>query len=180
MNFQNNPSQFMSMGNWGQPSGQLPSLVSQAMPDLSGGFSPNPSGDFMSSFTSGTTPGGFEGFGGDYGNFSKPYEGGGFMEGMLGGNGKQGWGGMALGGAGALASAFMGMQQYGLAKHKGYGTKVHMDALRKYGPSPIHRMSFKPVLPHLVWASTQPLHACDFFFGIIKSNTRNSIAISNR
>ena len=36
--------------------------------------------------------------------------------------------------------------QYGLAKHKGYGTKVHMDALRKYGPSPIHRMSFKPVL----------------------------------
>lgn len=36
--------------------------------------------------------------------------------------------------------------QYGFAKHKGYGTKVHMDALRKYGPSPIHRMSFKPVL----------------------------------
>lgn len=36
--------------------------------------------------------------------------------------------------------------QYGLAKHKGYGTKVHMDALRKYGPTPIHRMSFKPVL----------------------------------
>ncbi len=36
--------------------------------------------------------------------------------------------------------------QYGFAKHKGYGTKVHMDALRKYGPTPIHRMSFKPVL----------------------------------
>ncbi len=36
--------------------------------------------------------------------------------------------------------------QYGLAQHKGYGTKLHMDALRKYGPSPIHRMSFKPVL----------------------------------
>lgn len=36
--------------------------------------------------------------------------------------------------------------QYGLRKHKGYGTKEHMDALRKYGPSPIHRMSFKPVL----------------------------------
>lgn len=36
--------------------------------------------------------------------------------------------------------------QYGLAQHKGYGTKVHMDALRKYGPTPIHRMSFKPVL----------------------------------
>ena len=36
--------------------------------------------------------------------------------------------------------------QYGLARHKGYGTKEHMDALRKYGPTPIHRMSFKPVL----------------------------------
>ena len=31
---------------------------------------------------------------------------------------------------------------YGFAKHKGYGTKVHMDALRKYGPSPIHRTKF--------------------------------------
>lgn len=36
--------------------------------------------------------------------------------------------------------------QYGLAHHKGYGTKEHMDALRKYGPTPLHRMSFKPVL----------------------------------
>ena len=32
--------------------------------------------------------------------------------------------------------------QYGIAKHKGYGTKVHMDALRQYGPSPIHRKQF--------------------------------------
>ena len=32
--------------------------------------------------------------------------------------------------------------QYGIAKHKGYGTKAHMDALRQYGPSPIHRKQF--------------------------------------
>ena len=32
--------------------------------------------------------------------------------------------------------------QYGIAKHKGYGTKVHMDALREYGPAPIHRKQF--------------------------------------
>lgn len=32
--------------------------------------------------------------------------------------------------------------QYGIAKHKGYPTKDHMDAVRKYGPSPIHRLSF--------------------------------------
>lgn len=32
--------------------------------------------------------------------------------------------------------------EYGIAKHKGYGTKEHMEALRKYGPSPIHRKKF--------------------------------------
>lgn len=32
--------------------------------------------------------------------------------------------------------------QYGIAKHKGYGTKAHMDALREYGPAPIHRTQF--------------------------------------
>ena len=32
--------------------------------------------------------------------------------------------------------------QYGIAKHKGYGTKAHMEALRQYGPSPIHRKQF--------------------------------------
>jgi ribonuclease HII len=31
---------------------------------------------------------------------------------------------------------------YGIAKHKGYPTKEHMDAVRKYGPSPIHRKTF--------------------------------------
>lgn len=32
--------------------------------------------------------------------------------------------------------------QYNIAKHKGYPTKEHMDAVKKYGPSPIHRKSF--------------------------------------
>ena len=34
---------------------------------------------------------------------------------------------------------------YGLAQHKGYGTKKHLACLRRLGPSPIHRQSFKPV-----------------------------------
>jgi len=34
---------------------------------------------------------------------------------------------------------------YGLAHHKGYGTKEHLACLRRLGPSPIHRQSFKPV-----------------------------------
>ena len=32
--------------------------------------------------------------------------------------------------------------QYGFEIHKGYGTKAHYDALRQYGPCPIHRRSF--------------------------------------
>ncbi len=32
--------------------------------------------------------------------------------------------------------------EYEILRHKGYGTKAHMEALRKYGPSPIHRKQF--------------------------------------
>ncbi len=34
------------------------------------------------------------------------------------------------------------MPEYGFAKHKGYGSKEHMEAIREHGPSPIHRLSF--------------------------------------
>jgi len=35
--------------------------------------------------------------------------------------------------------------QYGFADHKGYGTRVHLDALERYGPCPAHRRSYAPV-----------------------------------
>jgi len=35
--------------------------------------------------------------------------------------------------------------EYGFAKHKGYGSAAHLLALRRLGPSPAHRRSFKPV-----------------------------------
>jgi len=34
---------------------------------------------------------------------------------------------------------------YGLAQHKGYGTPEHLEALKRLGPSPVHRRSFAPV-----------------------------------
>lgn len=34
---------------------------------------------------------------------------------------------------------------YGLVRHKGYGTPEHLAALRRLGPTPIHRCSFRPV-----------------------------------
>lgn len=35
--------------------------------------------------------------------------------------------------------------QYDFFRHKGYGTRAHLSALEKYGPCPIHRLSFTPV-----------------------------------
>lgn len=38
--------------------------------------------------------------------------------------------------------------EYGFAKHKGYGTKVHLNAISIYGITPIHRKTFAPVAYH--------------------------------
>ncbi len=38
--------------------------------------------------------------------------------------------------------------QYGFAQHKGYGTKMHMQAIREYGLTPIHRRSFTKNILH--------------------------------
>lgn len=35
--------------------------------------------------------------------------------------------------------------EYGLARHKGYFTEEHQEALRTHGPTPLHRLSFEPV-----------------------------------
>jgi ribonuclease HII len=42
--------------------------------------------------------------------------------------------------------------QYGLARHKGYATSDHLEALRLHGPSPLHRHSFAPVRESGCWA----------------------------
>jgi ribonuclease HII len=43
--------------------------------------------------------------------------------------------------------------QYGLARHKGYATPDHLEALRQHGPSPLHRHSFAPVRESNCWAA---------------------------
>ena len=42
---------------------------------------------------------------------------------------------------------------YGFEAHKGYGTARHMAALRQFGPTPIHRMSFAPLRSARDWPS---------------------------
>jgi ribonuclease HII len=43
--------------------------------------------------------------------------------------------------------------QYGLARHKGYATPDHLEALRLHGPTPLHRHSFAPVRDSSCWAT---------------------------
>ncbi len=40
--------------------------------------------------------------------------------------------------------------QYGFARHMGYPTAAHLEALRVHGPSPVHRRSFGPVAQSLL------------------------------
>jgi len=42
--------------------------------------------------------------------------------------------------------------QYGLARHKGYATADHLEALRQHGPTPLHRYSFAPVREARCWS----------------------------
>ena len=44
-----------------------------------------------------------------------------------------------------MTAAAAEFPQYGFEKHKGYGTKQHQEALKQYGPCPLHRMSFHPL-----------------------------------
>jgi ribonuclease HII len=43
--------------------------------------------------------------------------------------------------------------QYGLARHKGYATADHLEALRQHGPTPLHRYSFAPVRDAGCWSA---------------------------
>ena len=50
--------------------------------------------------------------------------------------------------------------EFGFAQHKGYGTKQHMEALKKFKATPIHRKSFRPVkenIPNIGWLKSSKL-----------------------
>ncbi len=41
--------------------------------------------------------------------------------------------------------------QYEFAQHKGYGTKLHLERIKRFGPTEIHRKSFRPVFDNLLF-----------------------------
>jgi len=49
---------------------------------------------------------------------------------------------------------------YGLAKHKGYGTREHISRLLQLGPSQIHRLSFAPIRNDIASRSSEPFASC--------------------
>ena len=64
---------------------------------------------------------------------------------------------------------------YGLARNKGYGTPDHLEALRIFGPSPLHRFSFAPVRESACWSSgaTQESLPLDSLHGAATRLERN-------
>ena len=51
--------------------------------------------------------------------------------------------------------------QYGFNSHKGYLTKAHREALKKYGPSPIHRKTYAPIRELLVGKDNEQIEMFD-------------------
>jgi len=41
--------------------------------------------------------------------------------------------------------------EYSFEKHKGYGTREHLEMIKKFGPCPIHRKSFNPISQFQLW-----------------------------
>jgi len=51
--------------------------------------------------------------------------------------------------------------QYGFARHKGYPTRAHQDAIARFGCCPIHRQTFRGVKEHLPGGSVAPPVRCE-------------------
>jgi ribonuclease HII len=53
--------------------------------------------------------------------------------------------------------------EYGLANHKGYHAPEHMDAIRRLGPTPMHRFSFEPVRRYAFHSPVAPERQMEMF-----------------
>ena len=56
--------------------------------------------------------------------------------------------------------------QYGLASHKGYHSPDHIAAIRTYGPTPMHRMSFEPVQANALWSHLPEQRQMEMFAAV--------------
>jgi len=56
--------------------------------------------------------------------------------------------------------------EYGLANHKGYHAPEHMAAIRKYGPTPLHRLSFEPVRRYALFSPLAKARQMEMFAAV--------------
>jgi ribonuclease HII len=56
--------------------------------------------------------------------------------------------------------------EYGLRNHKGYQSPEHLAAIRKYGPTPLHRLSFAPVRQHALFSPLQRDRQMEMFAAV--------------
>ena len=47
-----------------------------------------------------------------------------------------------------MVAAAQSVPRYGFEHHKGYGTPEHLEAIRRLGPSPLHRLTFSPFVQY--------------------------------
>src|SRR3954471_24420550 len=56
--------------------------------------------------------------------------------------------------------------EYGLANHKGYHSPEHMEAIRKLGPTPMHRFSFEPVRRYAEYSTFRVSRQMEMFAAV--------------
>lgn len=56
--------------------------------------------------------------------------------------------------------------EYGLASHKGYHAPDHITALRQYGPTPLHRLSFEPIRRLAVYSPLERHQQMEMFAAV--------------
>lgn len=69
--------------------------------------------------------------------------------------------------------------QYGLAQNRGYSTPDHLEALKRYGPTPLHRFSYAPVRESTCWAANatqEPLPLAEIPAGIASATSAAAAA----
>ena len=66
--------------------------------------------------------------------------------------------------------------QYGLANNRGYATPDHLEALRRYGPTPLHRFSYAPVRECNCWSVNATQEALPLAADELSSSSASSPA----
>lgn len=69
---------------------------------------------------------------------------------------------------------------YEFKKHKGYGTKLHLEKIKLYGPSDIHRKSFEPIKTYFLNKTNENINIYIKYINLILDFINNPSKINNK